>query len=90
MAKVDSIAISSTTSGFELTPEAHLRDMATGTTELTLRVSHGIFVTALSPTGQQVAVVQRESVDNALVLRRYALPDLAPLGPAQPRPHCPQ
>ena len=67
-----------------LSTEAHLRDMATGATALTLRVPAGIFVTALSPTGQQLAVAQREGADNALFLRRYSLPDLAPLGPAQP------
>ncbi|MSU25324.1 MAG: hypothetical protein EXS32_16080 [Opitutus sp.] len=67
-----------------LAPEVHVRDSATGTTELTLRVPSGIFTASLSPTGQQMAVVQRESEDNALFLRRYSLPDLAPLGPAQP------
>ena len=67
-----------------LPTEVHLRDMATGTTKLTLRAAHGFLNVALSPTGQQVAVVQRESEDNALFLRRYSLPDLAPLGPAQP------
>ena len=63
---------------------AHLRDTATGTTEITLRAPFGAYVRAISPTGRQVVAVQRESENNALFLRRYSLPDGAPLAPAQP------
>ncbi len=61
---------------------ARLRDTASGTNEITLRVPHGSFDWVTSPSGRHAAVVQRESSDTALFLRIWSLPEGVPVAPA--------
>ncbi len=67
-----------------LVNEARLRDTETGTTEVTLRAPFGGYRWVPSPTGRQVAAVQRESANRGYFLQLYSLPDGAPLAPARP------
>ncbi|MBI5767360.1 MAG: hypothetical protein HZA93_06155 [Verrucomicrobia bacterium] len=79
----DNTSLSGSLATSSFSTEVRLRDMETGTADVTLRVPFGAHLWRASPDGRQVAVVQREADDDAVFLKLYALPDGAPLAPAQ-------